>query len=567
MKRNWRRIIKNTLKNAGKDFKLLLPVLCLLAGLMAGCGNAASSKGNSPAASSTASPAVSGDTGRTAAEKETQAASTTGDKKVFVFGDTTFNAENEEPGINPHEAYAGWPCIRYGVGETLMKISDEGRLEPWLAESAIYVNETTWEVTLKEKVHFSNGKKCDAEAVKACLEDLIKVHERAADNLKIASMEANGQKLTITTAEPNPTLMNYLSEPYGCIIDMAAGIPEDGCVVGTGPFIATEVVTDDHVSLVKNEDYWNGEVHVDEVKVRNITDGDTLAMALQTGEINAAYGMAYASYPIFENDQYTFSSIQTSRCFWGMINFHEENPGFSILKDPAVREAIAMGIDKEGFVDVLLDGYGYPAAGAFPDTFAFGKDMDAPSYNPKEAMKVLEEAGWTDADGDGIREKDGTKLSIRWLTYPSRQELPLLAESAQATLKEIGIDVQINNTKEHNNIRKDPKGWDIWVSANVNAGLGDPQNFFDTYCLDHAIKNSGGHHSDKLEELAVRLRTAFDVDERAEIAREMQKELLADHSYIFCSFLRMSMIMQKNVTGLVAHSCDFYELTADLDIN
>ena len=66
--------------------------------------------------------------------------------------------------------------------------------------------------------------------------------------------------------------------------------------------MATELVTDDHVNLVKNENYWNGDVNVDEITVRTISDGDTLAMALQAGEINAAYGMAYASYPLFEND-------------------------------------------------------------------------------------------------------------------------------------------------------------------------------------------------------------------------------------------------------------------------
>ena len=141
--------------------------------------------------------------------------------------------------------------------------------------------------------------------------------------------------------------------------------------------------------------------------------------------------------------------------------------------------------------------------------------------------------------------KNGVKLSIRWLTYPSRQELPLLAESAQSTLKDIGIDVQINCTKDHNSIRKDPTAWDIWVSANVNAGLGDPQNFFDTYCLDESVKNSGGHHSDKLEKLAVQLRTTFDPAERAKIAVEMQQQLLDDNSYVFCSFLRMSMIMKS----------------------
>ena len=55
-------------------------------------------------------------------------------KKTFVFGDTTFNAENEESNINPHSAYCGWACIRYGVGETLMKINDSMELEPWIAE-------------------------------------------------------------------------------------------------------------------------------------------------------------------------------------------------------------------------------------------------------------------------------------------------------------------------------------------------------------------------------------------------------------------------------------------------
>ncbi len=207
-----------------KKILAILLVLCLSLGILAGCG---SSAGSSSGGNSGTAPAAAA-------------------KKTFVFGDTTFNAENEEPTINPHEAYSGWPCIRYGVGETLMKISDDGTLEPWLAESAVNVDENTWEIMIRDAVCFSNGKKCDAAAVKACLEDLVEVHERAAGNLKIASMEADGQNRTIVTSDPNPILMNYLSEAYGCIIDMEVGIPEDGCVVGTGPFVATEVVTDDH---------------------------------------------------------------------------------------------------------------------------------------------------------------------------------------------------------------------------------------------------------------------------------------------------------------------------------
>ena len=56
------------------------------------------------------------------------------DKKTFVFGDTTFNAENEEADINPQNTYAGWACIRYGVGETLFRYSDTMEIEPWIAK-------------------------------------------------------------------------------------------------------------------------------------------------------------------------------------------------------------------------------------------------------------------------------------------------------------------------------------------------------------------------------------------------------------------------------------------------
>lgn len=488
-------------------------------------------------------------------------------KKTFVFGDTTFNAENEEPDINPHNAYSGWACIRYGIGETLMKIADDGTLQPWLAESAVNVNETTWEIVIKDNVCFSNGKKVDAAAVKACFEHLVEVHERAADNLKIASMEADGQKLTIVTSEPNPILMNYLSEAYGCIIDMEVGIPEDGCVVGTGPYVATEVVTDDHVSLVKNVNYWDGEVHIDEITVRTISDGDTLALALQSGEINAAYGMAYASYPIFENDNYTFSSIQTSRCFWGMVNLHEENPGYAIMSDPAVRQAIAMGINKQGFVDVLLNGYGYTATGAFPDSFDFGQGINTVSYDPEQAKAVLEQAGWVDTDGDGIREKDGVKLSIRWLTYPSRQELPLLAESAQATLKDIGIDVDINCTANRREFLADMTCWDIYASAMVTAPSGDPQYFFTSCCVPGMSYNFGAYENTDVNAMIDELATEFDTEKRGELAVKLQQTILDDNAYVFCSFLQMNMISKSTVTGYTAHACDYYQVTADLDIN
>ena len=73
-------------------------------------------------------------------------------KKTMVIGDTTFNAENWEETIDPHRTYNGWPCIRYGVGETLVHYTDTMELEPWLALSWENDGNLTWTITLRDGV-------------------------------------------------------------------------------------------------------------------------------------------------------------------------------------------------------------------------------------------------------------------------------------------------------------------------------------------------------------------------------------------------------------------------------
>ena len=483
-------------------------------------------------------------------------------EKVFYYGDTTFNAENDEKDVNPHNGYSGWACIRYGIGETLFKYSDSMELEPWLATGYELVDENTWVVTLRDGVTFTSGRAMDAEAVKECLDHLVEVHERAKGDLKIREITADGQTLTIRTQEPVPALMNYLADPYGCIIDMQAGITEDGNVSGTGPYRATEVETDVGLTLVKNENYWNGTPKLDTIYVRTITDGDTMTMAMQTGELDAAYGLPYSSLSLFANDPYTSTSVETSRSFLAQMNYATE-----ALQDPNVRAAIAGAIDKEGFTQVLLEGNGSAANGPFPESFAFGDaSVTAQPYDPEESRRLLAASGWTDTDGDGYVDKDGETLSIRWLTYPSRQELPLLAESVQASLKEIGILVEVNCTANHLDFIESGE-WDIYASAFVCAPTGDPEYFFTTHCLDDSTKNRGGYHSDRLEELEEQMSGTFDPEERAVLATEMTQTILDDNAFVFASHLKMSIVSGEGVTGLTAHPCDYYEITVDLDKN
>ena len=133
-------------------------------------------------------------------------------------------------------------------------------------------------------------------------------------------------------------------------------------------------------------------------------------------------------------------------------------------------------------------------------------------------------------------------------------------------MKEIGIDLQVNCTANHLDFI-DSGDWDIYASAFVTAPTGDPEFFFTTHCLDASSKNRGNYHSDELEALEEQMSRTFDAEERAELATRMTQVLLNDNSFVFASHLRMSMVSGEGVTGLVAHPCDYYEITADLDKN
>lgn len=486
----------------------------------------------------------------------------TSQEKALIIGDTTFSSEHWEETVDPHRTYNGWACIRYGIGETLVRYSDNMELEPWLAKSWSHDGSLTWTITLQDNIKFSNGRPMDAAAVKECLDHLLQVHDRAPVDTKIASIEAQGQQLLIKTKEPNPALMNYLGDPYGCIIDVQASDFTKGIVIGTGPYKVATLVPDKELTVIKNAAYWQQEPKLDKITIRTITNGDTLAAALEAGSIDAAYGIAYEAYPRFENKGFNFSSVKTSRAFLVSLNMES-----SILQEAAVRRAIAMGINKEAFVNSLLQGHGMVGQGAFPAGFAnFGGDkVAAPAYNPKAAKALLEQAGWVDSDGDGIREKNGTKLKLRWLTYPSRQELPLLAQAAQASLRQLGIEVEINCTASRRQFLADKRTWDLYGSALVTAPSGDPESFFTTSCLPGSNYNFGGYNNPQVTKMVQQLSKEFGQKARGRLALKLQQALIDDNAFIFCSFLEMNMLSKSSVVGYEAHPCDYYQVTAKLD--
>lgn len=480
--------------------------------------------------------------------------------KILHYGTTAYGPAMENAGLNPHESYQGWSAVRYGVAETLVRFNDAMEVKPWLADSWQFVDAHTVKLHIRDKVTFSNGKPLTAEAVKANFEDLLAVHNRAPKDLGIQAMHADGQYLTIRSANPATVLLTYLADPYSAIIDVSEK-PKDGLYIGTGPFKATKV-TEKSVSLVRNDSYWGGKPKLDGVEVVRITEGDTLTMALQKGDIDVAQGLPYSSLDLFKDTKaYTISSMPTSRVYQVAFNF--DSPA---MQDKAVREAIAMSIDKTQFADVLLKGNGLAAVGPFPSNTALGHmKLTAPAYNIEAAKKLLADAGYRDTDGDGYVDKNGRSLTVRWLTYTSRQELPVLAEAAQATLKEVGIKVEVNATDAYRSVLKQGN-YDVFAKAFVTAPTGEGSYYFKTNVLADAVDNVGHYNNPRIQELMAQLDQTTEPAVRQAIFQEMTQTVLDDAAFIYVAHLKMNLVMKHKVVNFKASPTDYYELNKDVDM-
>ncbi|MBQ3451678.1 MAG: ABC transporter substrate-binding protein, partial [Selenomonadaceae bacterium] len=269
----------------------------------------------------------------------------------------------------------------------------------------------------------------------------------------------------------------------------------------------------------------------------------------------------YSSLQLFQNDNFKISQTDTSRIYQAAFNFKTPE-----LQDLNVRKAISMAIDKENFTKVLLNGNGTPAVGPFPANLTFGDDkVHAVPYDLDAAKKLLADSGWTDSDGDGYVDKDGKNLELRYLTYTSRQELPLLAEAAQASLKNIGVKLNVNATDNYKSFLKSGD-YDIFSKAIVTAPTGDGEYYFTSHIVPGAVDNAGNYDSEQIAALENELHNTFGAEKRSELAIKISQQILDDCALIYVAHLKMSLVMKANVEGFKAHPSDYYEITPELDL-
>ncbi|WP_143318050.1 ABC transporter substrate-binding protein [Clostridium sp. HBUAS56017] len=488
---------------------------------------------------------------------------------------TKNNSVNNEPknivvGLNLYQTnldpaleWNGWYVSMYGIGETLVKFDKNMEIVPMLSDSWKKVDDLTWQFHVREGVKFQNGNPLTASAVKSSMERALKANPRTQEMLNVNSITADGQELTITTKAPHTTLLGNLADPINSIIDTS--VAEETIAknpVGTGPFKIKSYADGAEVVVERFEDYWDGKALINQATFKYIKDDNTRSMALQSGEIDVANNVSINNLSLFEDkSKYAISTTTSLRIVMSYFNFKNE-----FLKDPAVRKAIALGVDRESYANTLLKGTAVPATGPFPGSLPFGdKNLTGYKYNKAEATKILSDAGYKDTDGDGIVEKDGKKLSLSIAVFPTRAEIPVIGEAMQAQLKEIGIDASLKSYETVNPVLKSGE-FDLCL-YNVNtATTGDPQSFLELYFKTGGNTNFGKYSNANVDALIDQYKNEYDTQKRYDIATKVQQILIDDNAGLFLVTPMSNRVSKNTVSGMDVYPIDFYMLDNKVDL-
>ena len=365
------------------------------------------------------------------------------------------------------------------VFDTPVALAADGSYVPELAtEWGVSDDGLTWTLTLRDDVFFHDGTPMTSEDVKYTLE----LYRDTADFAYLPSypdvfhtIEApDATHVTMTADSPIGNfesrmafiyvIPKHIWEPAIAALDGDPVAFENEEMIGTGPFKMVENVQDESTELASNEDYWKGAPFVDGLIFQTITNGDARVAALTNGDIDLIVDLPTTAVPgLNNNDEVTvvladpvsgslrdvfFNIVAPDDCptdDGGVCNGHPA------LKDLAVRQAMATAVDKTQIITVGQSGLATPGLTLVPPGLGdyYASEIADYAFDPAAANQILEDAGYTDSDGNGIRECLPTQdcptgdLTFRF-NYPDDIDSgPAEAELLEGMWSAIGVRIEI----------------------------------------------------------------------------------------------------------------------------
>ena len=428
------------------------------------------------------------------------------------------------------------------VFEGLISNDAEGQYIPNLAESwELSDDKLTYTFTLKDGITFSDGSNLTADDV-AFTYNTIKEADYAGPRSAVGAAidtvtVVDDKTIAFKMVKASPAnIANFtygiMSKEYYAHSSFEELTQKNPTPMGTGKFVLADggYAPKQYVKLTKNENYWDAEnaPKIDGVTLSEVSE-DTVLSALQAGEIDmcqpaakaenveAIDGMDNAHLVSYLGNGYTFMCFNTTR---------------PTLAQTEVRQALMYALDRKSFLkaeygsdDLVSLGMApiSPVSWAYPGNDA----LNAYDYDLDEAAKMLDDAGWKDTDGDGIRDKDGTPLHLNWLVYTDSTWPGTLSSMAYDSWHKIGVDLEITqmdfNTVSSMTMDAEPgeKDFDIYTMGFSLSADPDPTGgLYDADAYVAGGFNASGFRDDRSQELVAEGLAEFDQEKRAEIYKE-----------------------------------------------
>ncbi len=461
----------------------------------------------------------------------------------------------DEGSLNPYTYVTGFPgwnllMLQY---DSLMQIDTEGLPQPWLA-SSVEASEDglTYTLELAEGVTWHDGEEFTADDVVFTVDYFTNnpaASRFARDLNSVETAEATGDlSVEITLSAPNPSF------PLRALADVPI-IPEhiwadvttpeehqfdDASNVGTGPYRITDYTANQSYTLEANPDYFRGAPAVDEVVLVQFADDAGALAAMNSGEVDVIFGQVAPEQIELLGAQEGVEILQGPEYTNQLINYDTQLAPFD---DVAVRQAISLAVDRQDLVDTVFLGAATigNAGWTHPDSPAFNPEVET-TYDVEAANTLLEDAGYTDSDGDGIREYDGQPMSFEMLT-PSGDALRLRsAELVSTMLAEVGIEVTVSAVEQATWEEAVWPGFDVAQGRNYQMAMwgwsaptqADPGQTGALLHSDPALGslNLTGYNNPEADELVDQLNSEGDEAARQDILNRLQVLIAEEQPFV-----------------------------------
>ena len=415
--------------------------------------------------------------------------------------------------------------------DKLFDIDEKLAIVPQLAQSYEWsADSKALTIKVRPGVTFHDGEKLDAAAVKYSLErhKTMPGSNRRGELAPVSSVDVvDPMTVRINLSAPFAPLLAQLADRAGMIVSPKAA-QEEGDKFGakpvcSGPFKFVERVAQDRIVLERYANYWNkADIHFDRVVYLPIPDSTVRLANLKSGQLDFIERMAPSDVPSLKSDNRFKISKITEIGYQGItinVGKSERAQKNALGKDARVREAFELALDRDGIVQVVMEGEAAPGnQWVAPDNPFYAKNVPIPKRDVARAKALLKDAG---AENPTVT-----------LMTPTTSDAQKIAQVVQAMVKEAGFDVKIQATEFATSLNMADKG-DFEAYVLAWSGRADPDGNIYSFDACKQPLNYAGYCKPEVDALLNHSRTTRDMNDRRKDYEQLAAIVLKDRPIVY----------------------------------